>query len=43
MGAQKDGISTAEQGRYADAFVAGFDAAYAKFAKPNSPKTPEHQ
>lgn len=38
--AQKDGVSPNEQGQFSDAFVSGFDAAFAKFSKKNTPNTP---
>lgn len=40
LSAQKGGISAAEQERYADGYIAGFDAAFSKFSKANAPATP---
>jgi hypothetical protein len=40
LSAQKVGISAAEQERYADGYIAGFDAAFSKFSKANAPATP---
>lgn len=40
LSAQKGGIGATEQERYADGYVAGFDAAFSKFSKANAPATP---